>query len=251
MPDSRIVAEVVECALSQFLADSSPETLNLQRTAATLHALPLYLDWSGCLAIQTSGQIIYFDYDMPDSVRIEEDPRIRNMALFQGSKKYPNLHVLVPIRPPDATECPHCNGKGELPESMKNIVCYCGGLGWLPPTKGKAMAPEPALPSKRMHNAVATVVRSSSVAVFAAQVVTVAVTTGPFHWAILALGWRFWMRLGDWCGALACMSLVICLLLAILQRGCDKGKLKPTAWCIWLNTTTIVLLFFIPAVAAI
>ena len=62
----------------------------------------------------------------------------RNLVLFQGAKKYPELSELVPSRPPDAEDCSHCNGTGIEPMNEKpgldeeRIVCYCGGLGWLP-----------------------------------------------------------------------------------------------------------------------
>jgi hypothetical protein len=102
-----------------------------------------------------------------------------------------------------------------------------------------------------MHDAVATIVRPLSATVFAAQVIRVAAMVGPSHWARWRMfdpGWIFWMNLGNWCAALAFVSLVVCLLLAVLRRGDDKGKLKPTGWCVGLNIATIGLLFFVPAV---
>ena len=116
------------------------------------------------------------------------------------------------------------------------------------------MAQDPVGPLKMMHDAIATIVRPLSATVFVAQIVTVAATAGPTDWAIwrrFNLGWKFWMGLGDYCAALACMCLVVCLLLAVLRRGGAKGKLKQTGWCVWLNIATIGLLFFVPAVAAI
>jgi hypothetical protein len=83
----------------------------------------------GCFGLRTNGQVICWVHDTPNSVRLVEDPRIRNMALFLGSKKYPAIRSLVPARPPEAIECAHCKGTGELPHK---VVCYCGGLGWLP-----------------------------------------------------------------------------------------------------------------------
>ncbi len=131
--DPQIVGEAVELALSDFLQDSSPAQKELREIASAKHVLPLYLDWNGCLAIRPNGQLIWFDYDTPDVVRIEEDPRIRNLALFRGSKKHPAIQCLIPNRPINAATCPHCGGTGELPEPMKKAVCFCGGLGWLPP----------------------------------------------------------------------------------------------------------------------
>lgn len=85
--------------------------------------------------INTNGDVISFLWDDTLHGQIEFDPRIRNIALFQGSKKYPELKCLIE-RPDDATVCPHCGGTGMDPyaEKLKTdaIICYCGGLGWIP-----------------------------------------------------------------------------------------------------------------------
>jgi hypothetical protein len=114
----------IALALKQFLADSSPDPMSLRKIAAEIQALPLVLDMGGCFAIRCNGDIVSFSWDTPCDVRIEEDPRIRNRALFQGSKKYASLQCLVPPRPADAPKCPHCHGTGRLPEPMQNVICY-------------------------------------------------------------------------------------------------------------------------------
>jgi hypothetical protein len=108
--------------------------------------------------------------------------------------------------------------------------------------------------SQIAYNAVATLVRIISTTVLVAQLLTIAVTMGPAGWARwrrLDLSWRFWMGVGDWCAALAGICLIVCLLLAILRPCSDKGELKNTRWCVWINIITIGLLFFVPAIAAI
>ena len=122
----------ITLALRQFLADSSPDPMNLRQIAAEIQALPLVLDMGGCYAICSNGQVVSFSWDAPSDVRVEEDPRIRNMAIFQGCRKYPTLKSLVPSRPAEALECSQCHGTGKLPLPMQNVICYCGGLGWLP-----------------------------------------------------------------------------------------------------------------------
>ena len=135
MLDDRRFSETIQQLLGQFQADSAPDPLGLRQIVKRSHVLPLFLDMGGCFAVRPSGEIISFGWDTPDEIRVETNPRIRNLVLYQGSKKYPALRGFVPLRPSDAVECPHSKGKGELPEpfGQRNFVCYCGGLGWLPP----------------------------------------------------------------------------------------------------------------------
>lgn len=108
-----------------------------RRACSEAHALPLYLDWTGCLAIRPDGEVIWIE-DESYEVREVEDERVRNLALFQGSRRDPDLRCLVPSRPPDATDCPDCHGTGKLPfpagkeDLAEVVVCSCGGLGWVP-----------------------------------------------------------------------------------------------------------------------
>ncbi len=121
--------------LREFLDEMTPDPMNARAIARELNVLPLLLDWNGCFALQANGEIVSFLWDNHRDIKPETDARIRNIALFQGSQKYPEL---VPSRPPDATACSLCRGTGVEPLSAQhgidNIVCYCGGLGWLPPT---------------------------------------------------------------------------------------------------------------------
>ena len=64
------------------------------------------------------------------------EERIRNLVLFQAAKKFPELRPLMPERLATAKDCDFCRGTGivnELrAELAKDVLCYCGGLGWLP-----------------------------------------------------------------------------------------------------------------------
>ena len=109
-------------------------------------------------------------------------------------------------------------------------------------------------PRLLVDRAVESVVRSASSAAFAAQVCAVAATSGAPDWAAwrrLGLGWRFWMGLGSLSACLAFACLVACLLLAVFRRSFREEKLKDISWCTWLNITTLALLFFVPAIAAL
>jgi hypothetical protein len=119
-----------------------------RRACAEANALPLCFDWTGCLAIRPDGEVLYIDEES-HAARVVEEERVRNLALFQGSRKDPDLRCLVPPRPPDAADCPDCRGTGKLPFRGKNahlaevVICHCGGLGWVPASSAKPAGPPP------------------------------------------------------------------------------------------------------------
>ena len=141
------LSEKIESTLKTFLNNGEPFTLNfdepidLKALAAELNVLPITLNFSSCYAIRPSGEVILLDFDENDVyglIEMELDPRIRALVLCQGAKRYPELKELKPERPERAHECPTCNGTGVDPINQtlgfdkESIVCYCGGLGWLP-----------------------------------------------------------------------------------------------------------------------
>ena len=99
-------------------------------------ALPLVLDMGGSYAIRANGDLVQFDWDGPAGAVPLEEARLINAALYQGSLKYPPLACLLPSRPVGARDCSHCGGTGKLPlttqPGLENVICYCGGVGWLP-----------------------------------------------------------------------------------------------------------------------
>lgn len=125
------ISELIEDYPDRDEADS-PE---LRKLVAQERVLPLLCDMGGVLTINVDGEIRSFLWDDTLHGQVEYDPRIRNVALFQGSKKYPDLKVLIE-KPDDAQICPHCQGTGIAPDGEKlntdALVCYCGGLGWIP-----------------------------------------------------------------------------------------------------------------------
>ncbi len=135
----------IAAALAEFVAVSEPYTirfdppLDLRAIAADVQLLPAMLDMGGCIGLRPSGAVASFLWDEPRQLRAETDERIRNLAYYQASLKYPRLVPLGPRRPPDAVVCSYCGGSGRcsgLPDRLADsVVCYCGGLGWLPNEK--------------------------------------------------------------------------------------------------------------------
>jgi hypothetical protein len=125
-----------------LVSNSSSLPSELLRLTAEIDALPVYWDMGGVLALTPNGEVIMFSWDDPTGVQTVHDAVIRNLALFQASKRYPELQSLAPSRPPDAHECSYCRGTG-YPSALENsgtenVVCHCGGLGWLPNEEGES-----------------------------------------------------------------------------------------------------------------
>ena len=128
--------QFVERLCDNLISGVDEDRLGLRRFAAETEILPLMPDWSGFFGIDQHGQVVAVTYDNIDAPHLVEDERVCNMVLFRGSKLYPDLSFLEPIKPEDAQLCPTCSGTGIVPnlpsEIANKIICYCGGLGWVP-----------------------------------------------------------------------------------------------------------------------
>ena len=136
------ISSQIETRLKEFLSSVGDDAPYEHRLAAEFGVLPLFSDWTECRAIRANGEIVSFMFDNswhPEietpNLQVEGDARWRHLALFQGAKKYPELSVLIPSRSIGAVDCPWCEGQGEITgtqSKLKELVCYCGGVGWLP-----------------------------------------------------------------------------------------------------------------------
>lgn len=132
----------VERRIAEFIADSSSVYAYAFGAIARLNGLPLYFDWTAFMALLLDGQIVWISYDNePGDIEVVQEERVRNMGLFQACKLHPELQFLVPPKPTDAIDCPDCRGMGRLPfppgseHVAERLICYCGGIGWLPSGK--------------------------------------------------------------------------------------------------------------------
>lgn len=132
----------IELWLDEFISGVGGDAFYEHKIAARFRVLPLYSDWTECRAIRPDGVIVCYMFDnswnpevTPPDLHVEDDVRWRHLALYQGAKKYPELSMLIPAKPIDAIDCPWCRGMGEIKHGnpdFPEIVCYCGGMGWLP-----------------------------------------------------------------------------------------------------------------------
>jgi hypothetical protein len=92
-------------------------------------------DWTADYVLEKAAGVIVVDTEngMPDAPATDRETR---RALFRSISIYPELLTLLPSRPPEAIDCPRCEGTGVLELSLenralRNVECYCSGAGWL------------------------------------------------------------------------------------------------------------------------
>ena len=100
---------------------------------------PVTNSFESVLAVTATGDVVgseFTDFRTRHSVT---DPRERNWILFEASQRYPELRHLCPVRQPGDLTCAQCAGTGKLPlpSELDNLVCGCGGLGWVPAETGE------------------------------------------------------------------------------------------------------------------
>ena len=133
----RVDAEAVEAAMRNYLTHPEEGAGELLRCAQLHHVLPLWTDWMGCVALRPTGQVVFFAWDDPEKVEPvgaggDHDRRMVHAARAEGSRRFPAIAGLAPVRDASARVCASCGGSGKLASVAENIVCECGGLGWVP-----------------------------------------------------------------------------------------------------------------------
>ena len=130
-------ARAVDLALEDYLAHPQEGGGELLRFAHLHRVLPLWTDWVGCIALRPTGQLVFFAWDDPEKVEPvraadDHDRRMVHAARAEGSRRFPGISGLAPVRDAGARVCPSCGGSGKLAAGPDNVVCECGGLGWVP-----------------------------------------------------------------------------------------------------------------------
>jgi hypothetical protein len=128
-------AEFIRERIRRFVVEA-PSELQWQAPYVEEHdALPLYLGWTETLAIRPDGTLVCWSTEGEWSgAREVDDPILVNLALVEGAAHYPRLRPLIPTKPASATTCDSCQGRGTLAlgAELSNVICKCGGTGWLP-----------------------------------------------------------------------------------------------------------------------
>ncbi len=132
----------IETRISEFLSADDPK-FEWVKPAVRMHGfLPLYVGWVAVLGLRPDGSFVRWDYENDRAtVKPLSDAYWQRMAICQGTRKYPELRALLPERPATALTCPACGGSGQMSGAPPQIVCQCGGTGWIIP--GEQREPSP------------------------------------------------------------------------------------------------------------
>ena len=132
-----LTPELHQRLLDRYIADADADPAESRALAARYRLLPIFLDWVGFFGLTVEGQLHFVAWEPPHDAGVVREPHQARVALAAGAEMYPELAFLRPRRPPDAVPCPGCGGTGVVQldgqVAPPNVICYCGGLGWVPP----------------------------------------------------------------------------------------------------------------------
>jgi hypothetical protein len=124
--------EFIRERIARF-AEEAPPNLRWQAEHVRLNqALPLYVGWTETAGIRADGSLVRWVTEDVTNTQELADATWVNLALVQGATRYPRLRSLIPSRPSSAKTCDACDGAGRMTGQPPNVICCCGGIGWLP-----------------------------------------------------------------------------------------------------------------------
>jgi hypothetical protein len=130
--DSNLSA-FIAARITGYASEATEPFHRAESSSVTEHgALPLIRHWYETYGIRPDGEIVRWSTDGPEpysGTKAVEDRYDWLSALVEGSRRYPELKVLLPIRGPEAFDC-LCVGRPLF--SPGNVICpECCGLGWV------------------------------------------------------------------------------------------------------------------------
>lgn len=134
------LAAFIASRIDNYAAEATEQYHLWEAPAVAEHvALPLIRHWNETIGLRADGEFVrwHTDLDEPHSgVRPVECRLDWVSALVEGARLYPELGVLLPVRPFDASDC-ICVGLS-LFAPGKLICPECGGLRWVEKTVARA-----------------------------------------------------------------------------------------------------------------
>lgn len=135
LPITSDLSRYVRDRIAAFADEAlDPACVRAAEAVARYGVLPVLFDWTVTFALTPEGRpVMWSDEGEFEGLRPIEEPAWFRAVYANAARRYPPLAALIPPRPADAPDCPHCDGKGRLPGLPANVACECCGLGWLDP----------------------------------------------------------------------------------------------------------------------
>lgn len=114
--------------MTQPCEEFGDDTLRLAQESG---ALAIGFDLCNDVFIRPDGAVGGASIDDSAVTFAEMSPSRLISALLFGSKRIPELHDLVPVRPDDAVNCSQCDASGKHPIAKHTWCDFCGGVGWM------------------------------------------------------------------------------------------------------------------------
>jgi|SRR6478609_7241788 len=127
-------SDFISTRITRLQEESSPERLWQLPYVVEFGALPVYMGWTETFGIRPDGALVRWSTEseyigiLPITAHIDA-----NLTLVSAARRFPDLRHLVPSRPPHATTCATCGGSGDPAIPGCDLICSCGGTGWLVP----------------------------------------------------------------------------------------------------------------------
>lgn len=122
--------EAIEQRIREYLAETDPRLEWVREAVRAHHLLPLCFIMSSAMCIRPDGSFVWWSEESAPEPLLEA--RLQRGALYQGSKRWPELAALLPPSPFGAIDCDQCRETKMLQATVApNITCWCGGIGWV------------------------------------------------------------------------------------------------------------------------
>lgn len=121
-----------ESIISRLIHERPPEDAWTRQQADRVGALFVGWDLWSCWFLRPTGEVVLVNEELMVAADVSvTDPGDRLRALVWAATKYPELAALLPLREPDAPECPWtANPRFHDANEVRCPICF--GLGWVP-----------------------------------------------------------------------------------------------------------------------
>lgn len=130
-----IIPRAIATALAKYRhAPPSPWSHATRDFAAAHDVLLFVVDMGGIAGMRADGELVEVAWD-DQAAKPITSPRWHDLVLLAGAKHYVELEPLLPKRTPQDRDCSSCGGTGTAlldARPLDNVVCSCGGLGFIP-----------------------------------------------------------------------------------------------------------------------